>query len=188
MPAVLRKPLGLLALIAFGQASILLLAQGSAALTVGNLIAVVLLSALLSFVWDHLVHRPTRQGMRRLQHRLRSLSARPPGHSSTATHGDRDTSALDELLVAKQKRIAGVTRRLRRELERYRAIYKNSHDAVLIFDPADDRLVDCNPRAREWLGIPADRDVEIHLVDLHDEDEAQSAASGPTVQPVEDPA
>lgn len=172
MPAVLRKPLGLLALIAFAQASILLFALGSAALTLVNLIAVVLVSALLSFVWDHLVHRPTRQGMRRLQHRLRSLSARPPGHSGTTTHGDRDTSALDELLVARQKRIAGVTRRLQRELERYRAIYKNSHDAVLIFDPVDDRLVDCNPRAREWLGIPADRSAEIHLVDLHDEDQA----------------
>ena len=61
---------------------------------------------------------------------------------------------------------------MQRELERYRAIYKNSHDAVLIFDPTDNRLVDCNPRTREWLGIPANDAEAIRLTDLHDEDEA----------------
>ncbi len=173
MPTVLRKPVGLFVLIAFGQMGILLLALGSAALSATHLITVLLASAALTATWDYLVHRPTRQGLRRLQHRLRTLSARAPGHGTgSPPHRDRDTSALDQLLVAKQKRIAGVTRRLQRELERYRAIYKNSHDAVLIFDPTDNRLVDCNPRTREWLGIPANDSAAIRLTDLHDEDEA----------------
>ena len=173
MPAALRKPLSLLALIAFGQMAVLLIALGSAALSAIHLFTVLLVSAALTAVWDYLVHRPTRQGLHRLQHRLRTLSARAPGHHGAATpHHDRDTSALDELLVAKQKRIAGITRRLRRELERYRAIYKHSHDAVLIFDPADGRLVDCNPRAQQLLGMDDAALDDVRLTDLHDEDES----------------
>ena len=65
-----------------------------------------------------------------------------------------------------------VQRPQRRRLERLEAIYRYSHDAVLIFDPRDGRLIDCNPRTGEFLGIAPGRLEGIHLTDLHHEDEA----------------
>ncbi|MDJ0738861.1 MAG: EAL domain-containing protein [Gammaproteobacteria bacterium] len=170
---MLRKPLALFALVAIGQTAVLASILGPAALTATHLIAVGTASLLIAGVWDHFVHRPTRRGLRRLRDRLQTLSARAPGQLLAAVAGaDRDTSALDRLVIARQRHIAAYTRRLRRELQRYRAIYKHSHDAVMIFDPADGRLVDCNPRARELLGLDDREPGHVHLRELHDEDDA----------------
>jgi len=76
------------------------------------------------------------------------------------------------MLATRQRRIADYTRRLRRELERFKAIYRHSHDAVLIFDPQDGRLLDCNPRTAEFLGIPHEQLDGMHLTELHDESDA----------------
>ena len=42
----------------------------------------------------------------------------------------------------------------------------------MIFDPVEARLVDCNPRARELLGIPEAQTRNVHLNELYDEDDA----------------
>ncbi|MGB5773331.1 MAG: EAL domain-containing protein [Sedimenticolaceae bacterium] len=65
-----------------------------------------------------------------------------------------------------------VQRPQRRRLRRLEAIYRHSHDAVLIFDPRDGRLIDCNPRTAEFLGMAPSRLEGLHLTDLHHEDEA----------------
>ena len=49
---------------------------------------------------------------------------------------------------------------------------RHSHDAVLIFDPQDGRLIECNPRTAEFLGMAPSQLEDIHLTDLHHEDEA----------------
>lgn len=173
MPVTLRKPLALFALALSGQLCLLLVAVGPDGLSFPHLALATLLSAALTAIWDYLVHRPTRRGLQHLRQRLQRLSARtphPPGDG--ALPNDNDTSALDQLLQARQKRITAYTRRLHRELERYRAIYRHSHDAVLIFDPQTTRLVDCNPRAVEFLGMGREQLKGIRLAELHDEDES----------------
>jgi len=57
------------------------------------------------------------------------------------------------------------------DLQRFEAVYRDSHDALLLFDPKDGRLVDCNPRASAFLGAPRDALVGRPLVELHDADE-----------------
>ena len=79
---------------------------------------------------------------------------------------------MSRRLARYQRGFASYTRRLRREINRLRAIYDNSHDAVMIFDPETGRLVDCNPRARRMLGLPSSGMPAVTLTSVHDEDEA----------------
>ena len=173
MLAALRKPLSLFLLVLLGQVAVLLGSRGLAALTPGGVLLAVGLAAGITLVWDFFVHRPIRRGLGRLEQRLRRFSANP--HNSlepdTAATGE-DTLGLNRLLMARQKRIAGYTRRLRRELARFKSIYNNSHDAVLIFEPGDGRLVDCNPRAAHFLAMKPEQLKGIRLTELHDEDES----------------
>ena len=107
-----------------GARPLLFATLGDAAFTPSNLFPLVALSLLVTAVWDYLVHRPIMRAQPR--DRLQTLSARIPGDAGDGTQGgDRDTSALDRLVIGRQKHIAAYTRRLRRELERYRAIYKH---------------------------------------------------------------
>jgi len=57
------------------------------------------------------------------------------------------------------------------EIRRPEAIYRDSHDALLLFDPRDGRLLDCNPRTSELLGASRDQLTGRHLAELHDADE-----------------
>lgn len=173
MLAGLRKPLGLFALVFLGQTGLLFTVRGTDGASVIGAIIALFTSITIATVWEILVHRPTRQGLGRLRARVHKLSARPPAQSvGQDPKRDVDVSTVDRMLVARQKRIAGYTRRLQQELARFRAIYLNSHDAVLIFDPTDGTLIDCNPRTSEFLGIELDSLKGIHLTALHDEDEA----------------
>ena len=172
MPIALRKPLALFLLILVGQVGVLLLTLGLAALSPRALWSASLVSAGLTLLWDFFVHRPSRQGMRQLKNRLQRLSPDTPGDGRIeADTGAVDSRSLDRLLAARQQRIASYTGLLQRELERFRAIYVHSHDAVMVFEPAEGTLVDCNPRTSEFLGISRDRLKGIRLVELHDEDE-----------------
>ena len=170
----LRKPLALFLLVLSGQTLTLLVTGGLATLTAVNLALLTSVAALVAWTWDFAVQRPVRQGLGRLERRMRRLSTRgsePAGQNERPAR-DADTSRLDTLLITRQKRIAAYTRRLRRELERLKAIYRQSHDAVLIFEPQDGRLVDCNPRAEQFLRMDRSQLLGINLITLHDEDEA----------------
>ena len=170
----LRKPLALFLLVLSGQTLTLLVTGGLATLTAVNLALLTSVAALVAWTWDFAVQRPVRQGLGRLERRMRRLSTRgsePAGQNERPAR-DADTSRLDKLLITRQKRIAAYTRRLRRELERLKAIYRQSHDAVLIFEPQDGRLVDCNPRAEQFLRMDRSQLLGINLITLHDEDEA----------------
>lgn len=173
MLTILRKPLALFALVLLGQLGVLLVSQGAGAMDIGNLLLATGMAAGITLFWDYTVQRPVRQGLGRLEQRMRRLSARSQAIPAVEQASrDSDTLRLDRLLIGRQQRIANYTRRLRSELERFKSIYRHSHDAVLIFDPRDGRLVDCNPRTADFLGIPLSRLNGIRLVELHDADEA----------------
>ena len=174
MLPTLRKPLMLFLLVLSGQMLTLVFAGGLATLTAVHLALLTSVAALVAWTWDFAVQRPVRQGLGRLERRMRRLSTRgsePAGQNERPAR-DGDTSSLDKLLITRQKRIAAYTRRLRRELERLKAIYRQSHDAVLIFEPQHGRLVDCNPRAEQFLRMDRSQLLGINLITLHDEDEA----------------
>ncbi len=173
MSPALRKPVALFAWVLLGQVAALFLTQGPEALGLTGLTVATVIAAATAFIWDFTVQRPVRAGLGRLTKRLRRFSLHPQDPIAAAAVGaDADLLRLDRMLLARQRRIAGYTRRLRRELERLKAIYHNSHDAVLVFDPRDGRLVDCNPRASGFLHIDPQRLKGIHLTELHDEEES----------------
>ncbi len=76
------------------------------------------------------------------------------------------------LLAVRQQRITNHTRRLQQQIDRLQAIYQHSHDAILLFEPKDGRLVDCNDRACQLFGLSATVLKSMHLPELHDEDTA----------------
>ncbi len=173
MTAIPRKSLALFAAVLAAQLVLLFAARQGAAPAPLDLLLATALALAVAVLWDIAVHRPVRRGLRRLEQHMRRLSARSP--LSADPHGegsDDDTLRLDHLLAMRQRRIVGYTRQLRRELERLKAIYHHSHDAVLIFDPKDGRLADANPRAAQLLGLPRHSLRGMQLAQLHDEDDA----------------
>jgi len=173
MSTSLRKLLTLFLLVLLGQAFVLLVSRGSETFTPSTLLLILAVSAAVALLWGLLVQRPARIGIRQFEVRLRRLSARPRKDSEPGIAvGDSDVRRLDRLLTARQRRIAGYTKQLRRELARFKSIYRHSHDAVMIFDPMDGRLVDCNPRTARFLGLDRDALRQTRLTDLHEEDES----------------
>lgn len=173
MPTTLRKPLGLFLLTFFGQFAALLFNVGTAGLTLSALLSAVAVAAVVTAVWDFLVHRPVRRGLGRLEQRMRTLtlSSRTPPLAIPAER-EADPLTLDRQLLARQKFFSAYTRRLKRQLKRLKSIYRHSHDAIFIFDPSDGTLVDFNPRAAEFLNVPAEQLKNVQLFELHDEEEA----------------
>ncbi len=173
MLSALRKPLALFAMVLLGQFAFMLVSQGGPQLSILNGLLAAVIAGSIALFWDFSVQRPIRQGLGHLEGRMRRLSAHPRRVADPAEQAsDLDTLRLERMLATRQRRIADYTRRLRRELERFKAIYRHSHDAVLIFDPQDGRLLDCNPRTAEFLGIPHERLTGMHLTELHDESDA----------------
>ena len=173
MLSALRKPLALFALVLLGQFAFMLFSQGGPQLSILNGLLAAVIAGSVALFWDFSVQRPVRRGLGHLEGRMRRLSAHPRHVADAAEQtSDTDTLRLERMLATRQRRIADYTRRLRRELERFKAIYRHSHDAVLIFDPQDGRLLDCNPRTAEFLGIPHEQLDGMHLTELHDESDA----------------
>ena len=173
MLSALRKPVALFAMVLLGQFAFMLFSQGGPQLSILNGLLAAVIASSVALLWDFSVQRPVRRGLGHLEGRMRRLSAHPRHVADPAEQAsDTDTLRLERMLATRQRRIADYTRRLRRELERFKAIYRHSHDAVLIFDPQDGRLLDCNPRTAEFLGIPHERLNGMHLTELHDESEA----------------
>ena len=52
-------------------------------------------------------------------------------------------------------------------LEQYRAIFENSHTAMLIIDPADGRIVDANTTAEIYYGWPRDSLLGMRITDIN---------------------
>ena len=172
MPTALRPALTFFSFVLLGQLAFLWGSQGLAALTPLALLLATGISAAITLIWDFAIQRSVRRGLARLERRINRLSAKPRGiDEAIAPSGDEAIHCLERRLMARQKRIADYTRRLRHELARFRAIYRHSHDAVMIFEPGDGRLVDCNPRAAEFLGMEQDALKGLRLFELHDEDE-----------------
>jgi len=173
MTAIPRKSITLFAVVLAAQLALLFATQQGAAPAPRDLLLATALALAVAVLWDIAVHRPIRRGLRRLEQRMRRLSARSPLSSDPeGERPDGETLRLDQLLAMRQRRIVGYTRQLRRELERLKAIYHHSHDAVLIFDPTDGRLADANPRAAQLLGLPRHSLRGMQLAQLHDEDDA----------------
>lgn len=165
----LAKPLALFGLVCAG----ILLAgmiQGHEP-TPRHLLLSATVAAVVTLLWDFFAHRPIRTGLRHLEKRMRRLSARhqdaPAGNMPVGTG---ETLQLNRMLASRQRHIAAYTRRLRREIDRLNAIYRQSHDAVMLFDPKTGSLIDCNPSAIEMLGGRAETLEGLPITDLLDED------------------
>ena len=52
---------------------------------------------------------------------------------------------------------------LRQSERDYRGLFENAHDAIVILDPADERVLDANPRACELYGFPRERFVGMSM-------------------------
>lgn len=171
---LLRKPLQLFLLILLAQVAAMLATLGPGGIGATALLAAALTSAAASLLWELAVQRPVRRGLGRLEQRMQRLVARVAGNESAdgAVPGGAGRQRLDRLLLARHRRISAYTRRLRRELDRLQAIYRQTHDAVFVFDPQDARLLDFNPRAAGLLGMQAGQMQGLTLYELHDEDRA----------------
>ena len=173
MPPPLRKTPGLFLLILLGQLFVLVAGDGAAALTPAALLLASTVSAGVTLAWYLLIQQPASRDLQSLERRLRYLTPRPRTVAkANDALKDGDARRLDRLLVRKQHGIARYTSHLRRELARFKSIYRHSHDAVMVFDPADGRLVDCNPRTRRFLCLDSEQLRTIRLADLHEEDDS----------------
>jgi PAS domain S-box-containing protein len=76
-----------------------------------------------------------------------------------------------ENLLERRRLSADLTTRLERNKERYETIFAAVDDALLIIDPAADRIAECNPRATELLGYSESEIASLSpSADLHRED------------------
>lgn len=171
MRRTLRKPVALFLLLFSVQAAMLMFTGSPEHGLLTPLALAALLAALITFAWDLVVDRPVRRGLGQLRRQLASRTAgqndkRPPLNPAA----DPDPLTISRTLARRQQRFFAYARRLRREIGRLRAIYEHCHDAVLIFDPRDGQLLDCNPRARRMLGLADTGGSLPRLTELHDED------------------
>lgn len=126
-----------------------------------------LVAALVVALLVALATRPWRTGMRSADHRpVPTLPSADQG-AATACKPDEPKEGQDTRSLT---RLEAQNHRLRRELARMRAIYRHSHDAVMLIDPPSGRLVDANPGAAILLGVPETQLVGHHIDELHDED------------------
>ncbi len=51
--------------------------------------------------------------------------------------------------------------------ELYRTVFDHSNDAILVIDPAEDRIVDANPRAGSMLGWSHDESCALPMSAVH---------------------
>ena len=59
------------------------------------------------------------------------------------------------------------TERLRTASERYRTIFEHCNDGILILDPVDERIVECNPQACSLLGYAREELLQLRPADIH---------------------
>jgi PAS domain S-box-containing protein len=50
---------------------------------------------------------------------------------------------------------------------RYRSLFQNSHTVMLIIDPADGTIVDCNAKAAEFYGWSHEKLLSMHITDIN---------------------
>jgi PAS domain S-box-containing protein len=77
--------------------------------------------------------------------------------------------ARDELSRAHaglERLVAERTAELTRWSEDYRRIFDNAHDAIVVFAPEDERVLNVNPRACEIYGLPREQFIGSSLIDL----------------------
>jgi diguanylate cyclase (GGDEF)-like protein/PAS domain S-box-containing protein len=55
---------------------------------------------------------------------------------------------------------------LRKSERYYRGLFDNAHDAIVIFDPLDDRVLDVNPQACDLFGYPLREFINLKIFDL----------------------
>ncbi len=133
--------------------------------------AAVAIAIAITFVWHFTFHRPMRRSLDALAKRVSRLSYRCDGPPSTeADIADPHIRHIAQRLSRRHRRFAAYASRLRDQWRRLRGIYRNSHDAILVFDPASGALKDCNPRAAELFSLPVDELIGRSIDELHDEE------------------
>ena len=166
MPAATRQSLILFGLILTGQLTLLM----SVADITGTAIVVALgFSFLVSLVWHILAKRLQTQHQPATTQSIILKPETDPDPKPTRL-ADAHPQLRDRLLAVRRQRTNSHTRRLQQQVNRLHAIYQNSHDAILLFEPLEGRLVDCNGRACQLLGLSATVLQGMRLSELHDED------------------
>jgi diguanylate cyclase (GGDEF)-like protein/PAS domain S-box-containing protein len=169
----LREPVALFLLIVAATLAVILLTLRSGGDALVPVLVALGLAAGIALLWERRIQHPMHRRLGTLQRRMQGFSLRDtPGAGSEAPGERDDPLSLGRMLAKRQRRFAAYTRRLRGEIARLNAIYAHSHDAILIFDPTDGRLLDCNPRALRMLGLAPEDRPAMRLEDLHDEDGA----------------
>ncbi len=82
-------------------------------------------------------------------------------------HGNYWQARSDARLLELRARELEKARETRERLENnYRRIFDNAHDAIIIFEPADEKVLNVNRRACEVYGFPREQLVGMSLRDL----------------------
>jgi len=77
--------------------------------------------------------------------------------------GDSDV----EYVVVVRSPVRETATQLRTASERYRTIFEHCNDGILILDPADERIVECNPQACSLLGYTRAELLQLRPGDIH---------------------
>ena len=114
----LRKLISLFLLILAVQLGTALALHGTQALSVQTLLTAAIVAALVAAVWDFVVHRPARHGLRMLEARMQSLTQRaaPAAAAVPQPHTITDPLALDRMLDPSPQQREGDARACARRL------------------------------------------------------------------------
>ncbi len=72
--------------------------------------------------------------------------------------------------ITEQKRIEGA---LRETAERRRLLMESANDAIFVADVETGRIVECNKKASELIGLPPEQIVGLHQSELHPPEQAE---------------
>jgi PAS domain S-box-containing protein len=90
------------------------------------------------------------------------------------------TDAVLERLEREQ-RLEEHEQELETARDRFRSVFENSNDAVVIFDPETDEILEANPRASELLGYPHKELLALGPSDIHPKEWEQFQAFVDTI-------
>lgn len=92
-----------------------------------------------------------------------------------------ELSETNEALQAEVAERQQAEAALRRSEQDYRGLFENAHDAILILNPADETVLEANPRASELYGLPRAELVGRSMISLSKHPNADSNRADATL-------
>lgn len=72
--------------------------------------------------------------------------------------------------IEQERRLREHERDLKEARDRFRSVFEHSNDAIVIFDPETDDILEANPRASELLGYSREKLLSLGPSDIHPEE------------------